>query len=193
MFYYISGTLVHKGMNFLVIDAGGVGYKLYSSLKTIEALPLNNPCKMFTYMHVREDVMDIFGFRDNEELSAFEMLISVNGVGPKAALSILSAVTPAELFTAIASGDHKTLTKAQGVGGKLAQRVVLELKDKLSGIAVSDIDIPVNHDSGARSSAVQALISLGYTAGDSQKAVDRAMQTETALENIIREALKLMM
>lgn len=193
MFYYISGTLVHKGLNFLVIDAGGVGYKLFASAKTIEALPLNNPCKMFTYMHVREDIMDIFGFRDNEELSAFEMLISVNGVGPKAGLAILSAVSPAELFSAIAAGNHKELTKAQGVGGKLAQRIVLELKDKLSGATIPEIEIPVSGNPSDRTSAVSALVSLGYTAGDAQKAVDRAMQSETKLENIIREALKLMM
>ena len=196
MFYYISGTLTHKDINFVVIDAGGVGYKLFASAKSIEPLLLNQPCKMFTYMYIREDAMDIFGFPSAEELSTFEMLIAVSGVGPKAALAVLSAMSAQELMTCVATGDHKSITKAQGIGPKMAQRIVLELKDKVKNIAVDPIittsDLP-HTDRTTETNAVNALLTLGYSAQDAQRAVTLAMESETKLENVIREALKLMM
>ena len=195
MFYYISGTLVHKDPNFAVIDAGGVGYKIYSSTRVLEPLSMNLPCKMFTYMYVREDAMDIFGFPALEELSAFEMLLSVSGVGPKAALAVLSVLSASELIVCIATDDHKSITKAQGVGPKMAQRIVLELRDKVKNVSADPVilDKTAPGDRSVESNAVNALISLGYSGPDAQRAVSLAMQKEEKLENIIREALKLMM
>ena len=195
MFYYLSGNMVHKDLSFAVIDVGGVGYKVFSSLKSLETLPLNQPCKMYTYMYIREDAMDIFGFPTTEELSAFEMLLSVSGVGPKAALAVLSVMSVSELIVCISTNDHKPITKAQGVGPKMAQRIILELKDKIGSISADPI-IPSKASSADRStetSAVNALVSLGYSGSDAQRAVAFAMEKEDKLENIIREALKLMM
>ena len=195
MFYYISGTLAHKDLNFVVIDAGGVGYKLYASAKSVESLPLNQPCKMFTYMYIREDAMDIFGFPTVEELSAFEMLISVSGVGPKAALSVLSALSSSELILCIATDDYKSITKAQGVGPKMAQRIILELKDKVKSISANPIvpETVSRVDRSVESNAINALLSLGYNGSDAGRAVRAAMEKEDKLEDIIREALRLMM
>ncbi len=193
MFYYISGTLVHKDINFVVIDAGGVGYKLFASEKTIGKLLLNEPCKMLTYSNIREDAFDIFGFWDREELSAFEMLIAINGVGPKAGLAILSCFSPSELFSVIAAGDYKPLTKAPGIGAKVSQRIVLELKDKLKGTAIP-LETTVRPENRTlKDNAVSALLTLGYSSNDAQKAVGAVVKEDSKLEDVIREALKQMM
>ena len=132
MFYYLSGTVTHIEPYLAVIDCGGVGYACRTTSYTLSALKKGDKGKLFTHLNVREDAMELYGFATQEELNLFQQLISVSGVGPKAALSILSASTPANLALSIITGDEKALTCAQGSGKKIAQRVILELKDKLA-------------------------------------------------------------
>ena len=132
MFYYLSGTVAHVEPYLAVIDCGGVGYACRTTSYTLSALKKGEKGKLFTYLSVRQDGVDLFGFATQEELNLFQQLTSVSGVGPKAALSILSASTPANLALSIITGDEKALTVAQGIGKKIAQRIILELKDKLA-------------------------------------------------------------
>ena len=132
MYYYVSGQVAHVEPYLAVIDCGGVGYACRTTAYTISQIKKGDRAKLFTYLSVREDAMDLYGFFSQEELKLFQQLISVSGVGPKAALAILSSSTPANLAMSIITGDEKTLTRAPGVGKKIAQRVILELKDKLA-------------------------------------------------------------
>ncbi len=191
MYYYIRGTLVQKSDNFIVVDAAGVGYMIYTSLNSIAgAGETGREITVYTYLHVREDVMDLFGFTTVEEKNMFLRLISASGVGPKAALAILSVTTPSKLALAVATGDVKTITKASGVGPKLAQRVILELKDKMTAeeldITAEDGDYEIPSDN--KSEAISALIVLGYGAADAQKAV-RGIDGSLGVEEIIKKAL----
>ena len=174
MYYYIKGTLVQKNDNYIVVDANGVGYMIYTSLNSMEnAGEVGKKITIYTYLHVREDVMDLFGFTTIEEKNMFMQLISVSGVGPKAALSILSVTTPAKFAVAVITNDVKTITKASGVGPKMAQRVILELKDKMKTDEL-EIDFEDESDdilSDNRSEAISALVVLGYSSNDAQKAV----------------------
>ncbi len=192
MYYYISGRLAHKDENFIVIDAGGVGYKIYTSLTSIQSAGgIGNNITMYTHLYVREDTQDLYGFVTQEEKSMFLSLLSVSGVGPKAALSILSAAPPAKLAAAVIMGDVKTVTKAQGVGPKLASRIILELKDKLKNedlqldefIGDSETEITDNI-----SEAISALVVLGYSAQEAKKAVKSAGVNDS-VEEIIKKAL----
>lgn len=193
MFYYIKGTAALKGANFAVIDAGGVGYRVFTSATSLSRIETGAKVTMYTYMYVREDTMNIYGFSTNEELSMFEHLISVNGVGPKAALSILSAAPPERFALAVVTGDTKLITKAQGVGPKLAQRIILELKDKMktedlpSSAAVQYEELPEMSDS--LSEAVSALMVLGYSQAEAQAAVSKCSPTDE-VELIVKQALK---
>lgn len=195
MYYYIKGTLVQKGDNYLVVDANGVGYMIYTSLTSIADVgETGRNVTMYTYLHVREDVMDLYGFATVEEKNMFMNLISVSGVGPKAALAILSVTTPAKFAVAVVTNDVKTITKASGVGPKMAQRVILELKDKLK---TEDIDIDMDEDIGEipsdnRSEAISALIVLGYSPNDAQKAV-KGIDGTLSVEEIIKKALSSLM
>lgn len=191
MYYYVKGTLVQKGDNYLVIDAGGVGYMIYTSLTSISSAgETGERITMYTYLHVREDVMDLFGFTSIEEKNMFIHLISVSGVGPKAALAILSVTTPAQFAVAVVTNDVKTITKAAGVGPKMAQRVILELKDKLKKeeleIDFADEESEIFSDN--KSEAVSALVVLGYNVHDAQRAVKRIDGT-LEVEDIIKKAL----
>ena len=132
MYYYISGQVAHVEPYLAVIDCGGVGYACRTTSYTLSQIKKGDKAKLFTYLSVREDAMDLYGFFSQEELKLFQQLISVSGVGPKAALAILSASSPANLAMSIITGDEKALTRAPGVGKKIAQRVILELKDKLA-------------------------------------------------------------
>ena len=197
MFYYLSGTVAHVEAYLAVIDCGGVGYACRTTAYTLSSLKKGDKGKLFTYLNVREGVMELYGFSTQEELNLFQQLISVNGVGPKAALSILSATTPANLAMSIITGDEKALTCAQGIGKKIAQRVILELKDKLAkgqtlaaggasaGAAVTVI--PQNK----LSEASAALAVLGYTQGEINLAL-KDVDMEQPLEQVIRQALKKM-
>ena len=199
MFYYVSGLVAHIEPSLAVIDCGGVGYACRTTSYTLGSIQQGKQAKLFTYLNVREDAMELFGFATTEELNLFQKLISVTGVGPKAALSILSANSPANLALAIITGDEKPLTMAQGIGKKIAQRIILELKDKLakgqmnlagesyggSGVTI----IPENKTS----EAAAALAVLGYSQGEIQTALKGIDLDSMTLEQIIKAALKKMM
>ena len=200
MYYYVSGEVAHVEPYLAVIDCGGVGYAFRTTTFTLSQIKKGDKAKLFTYLSVREDAMDLYGFASSEELKLFQQLISVSGVGPKAALSILSAGTPANLALAIITGDEKALTAAAGVGKKLAQRIILELKDKLAkGQTVSAAGesvagpavtiIPQNK----LSEASAALAVLGYSQAEMNVALKGIDIDNQSLEQIIRLALKNMM
>ena len=206
MFYYISGALAYSTPNTAVIDAGGVGYKLTISQTTFEALPRSIKgeevkAKLYTYMAVREDGIELFGFHSETELSSFKMLLSVSGVGPKAAMSILSLLTPEKFALAVCTEDRKTISKASGIGPKTAARIILELKDKL--MKSSDIDTTLAEGisqptaalptSGKLSEAQDALMVLGYTRAEAQSALKSIDTQSKDLETIIKLALKQLM
>ena len=135
MFEYIRGILQYKGTDFCVIDVNGVGFKIYTSHITVAGIgDSGNTVTLYTYMNVKEDEISLFGFASREELSVFNMLISVSGVGPKMGIAVLAAMSPSEFSLAVATGDFKAISKSKGVGPKLAQRIVLELKDKISSV-----------------------------------------------------------
>lgn len=193
MYYYINGEYVHKGENFIVIDAGGVGYKIYTSLLAMSAMPeFGRKVKVYTHFYVREDTEDLYGFPTEEELSLFLNLISVSGVGPKAALAILSAATPPELTLAIIKKDVKVITKAAGVGPKLAERVILELKNKIKNIDALPGDFADVESTDSGSEAVEALVSLGYSEQEAKKAIG-LLDNTLSVEETIKEALKKLM
>ena len=191
MYYYIKGTFVQKNDNYIVVDANGVGYMIYTSLNSMQNTgEIGKKITIYTYLHVREDVMDLFGFTTIEEKNMFMQLISVSGVGPKAALSILSVTTPAKFAVAVITNDVKTITKASGVGPKMAQRVILELKDKMKTDEL-EIDLEDESDdilSDNRSEAISALVVLGYSSNDAQKAI-KGIDGTLSVEEIIKKAL----
>lgn len=207
MFYYISGKLAHLESGVAVIDAGGVGYKLTISGTTYDAMPPNRSVKeppqvlLYTYMAVREDGIELFGFSSEDELASFKMLITVSGVGPKAAISILSELTPTKLAIAICSDDKKAISRANGVGPKSAARIVLELKDKLKGQSFSDSDgetisaeeLSATTPSGKRKDAEDALTVLGYSRNEASAALRSIDVDSLELDEIIRLALKKLM
>ncbi len=199
MFYYLSGKVAHTEAGLAVIDCGGVGYACRTTSFTLAALTRGEQAKLFTYLNVREDAMELYGFHTMEELRCFRLLISVSGVGPKAALSILSGTTPTNLVMAIVTGDQKVLTAAPGVGKKIAQRIILELKDKLAKEqteatgevygGTGNTAIPENK----RSEATAALAVLGYSQSEINTALRGLPLDSLSLEDIIRQALKKMM
>lgn len=203
MFYFISGKLTHLEPTFAVVDAGGIGYKLTISGTTHADMPahltVSEPpyVKLFTYMSVREDGIEMFGFSKEEELSSFKLLITVSGVGPKAAISILTQLTPQKLAIAICTDDKKAIAKANGVGPKTAARIVLELKDKLQKETVFEADelkltdeVISSAPSTKRKDAEDALSVLGYSRSEAASAL-RGMDIENLeLDDIIRLALK---
>jgi len=199
MFYYVSGTVAHMGPYLAVIDCGGVGYACRTTNTTQAQLRVGEKGKLYTYLHVREDAMDLYGFATQEELNLFELLLSVSGVGPKAALSILSASTPANLALSIITGDEKALTCAPGIGKKIAQRVILELKDKLAkgqtiaaGESYGGTGVTVIPENKL-SEATAALAVLGYAQSEINAALKGIDMDSLTLEQIIKEALKKMM
>lgn len=201
MFYFIRGELVLIEQNFAVIDAAGVGYKLTVSGHTHAALP-RSPEKqksvtLYTYLSVREDGVELFGFATLEELNIYKLLISVSGIGPKAALSLLSFLSPEKIALAVCSEDKKLIAKAPGIGPKTAARIILELKDKLHADASADggetiVSAPANASGNHSAEAIDALMVLGFNrsaALDALKGIDPSEE----LEDIIREALKKLM
>lgn len=199
MFYYVSGTVAHMGPYLAVIDCGGVGYACRTTNTTQAQLRVGEKGKLYTYLNVREDAMELYGFATQEELNLFELLLSVSGVGPKAALSILSASSPANLALSIITGDEKALTCAPGIGKKIAQRVILELKDKLAkgqtvaaGESYGGTGVTVIPENKL-SEATAALAVLGYSQGEIGAALKGIDMDSLTLEQIIKEALKKMM
>ena len=199
MFYYLNGTVAHMGPYLAVIDCGGVGYACRTTNTTQAQLKVGEKGKLYTYLHVREDAMELYGFATQEELNLFQLLLSVSGVGPKAALSILSASTPANLALSIITGDEKALTCAPGIGKKIAQRVILELKDKLAkgqtiaaGESYGGTGVTVIPENKL-SEATAALAVLGYSQGEIGAALKGIDMDSLTLEQIIKQALKKMM
>ncbi len=208
MYYYIKGELVTATPSMAVIDAGGVGYKLTISENTYRALPRRAdkaaPVTLYTYLSVREDGIELFGFFDERELSSFKMLLTVSGVGPKAALSILSLLTPEKFALAVCTEDKKAISKASGVGPKTAARIILELRDKLMKERDIDRDLSVailDHSAdaaeapvrGKLSEAQDALLVLGYTRAEAQNALKDLDPSTLSVEDIIKVALKKLM
>ena len=195
MIYSVRGTVIHMEAGCAVIECGGVGYKCQTTINTLKKIKLNSEAMLYTYMNVRDDAVELFGFSSTSELSTFKMLISVSGVGPKAGLAILSELTPEQVAVAVASGDSKTITRAQGVGNKLAQRVILELKDKLKGVAASQEEFSVSESSspvfagGNITNAVAALAVLGYSSAEVMPILSRLDGSKT-VEQLIVETLK---
>ncbi len=193
MFYYISGTLVHKDANFAVVDASGVGYKIHTSMYSLGTMgDTGAEIKMYTFLYVREDTFDLYGFLSAEEMDLFQMLISVSGVGPKAALSLLSCMPPHRLAGAIVTGDSKLLTQAQGIGPKAAQRVILELKDKLKNEDMTEngsAGLVAAEAFGYSGEAAEALVMLGYSQSEAKRAL-AGVDMNQDIELIIKSALK---
>ncbi|MBR4014277.1 MAG: Holliday junction branch migration protein RuvA [Clostridia bacterium] len=201
MFYYINGKLAALESTFAVIDAGGVGYKMTVTYNTYVSLSASgaNTAKLYSYMAVREDDVELFGFYSLEELSAFKMLITVSGVGPKAAVSILSQLTPAKLAVAVCTEDKKAISQANGIGPKTAARIILELKDKLknqiSGEDLKDAptEIVTAGTSSKLSDAQDALAVLGYSRSEALTALKSIDTDNLELDEIIKLALKKLM
>ncbi len=194
MYYYIKGKYITKGDNFVVIEAGGIGYKIYTSAINLEKMPLpNETLMMFTYLYVREDTQDLYGFISNDEITLFLQLLSISGVGPKAALAVMSALTYEQLALAVMTNDSKALTKAQGIGPKAAQRIILELKDKLKTVDAlpEEIKTVSLEQQNSQSEAITALTVLGYSATEAKQAVS-GINHDMSVENIIKEALKIL-
>ncbi len=200
MFYYLEGTVAELLPYLAVIDCGGVGYACKTTNNTLSHLKKGQNGKVYTYLNVGEGVFDLYGFATQSELHTFRMLLGVSGVGPKAALAILSSGTPDALAMAIITGDEKTLTAAPGIGKKIAQRIILELKDKLAkesaatGLDFSSSGTSVNAVSftSKASEAAQALAVLGYSSAEVAVALKGVDVENLPLEEIIRQSLKKM-
>ena len=196
MFYSLRGKLIYKSENEIAIECAGVGYRCFVTMNTIANLPdEGNEVMVYTHLNVREDAMDLFGFSGKEELNCFKMLTSVSGVGAKMGIAILSSLSPNQIATAIASEDYKTLTVAPGVGNKLAQRIVLELRDKIGKVSESMVGSLGNIKIVAKSSNVQnaaeALSVLGYSQGEAMRILS-TLDENLKVEELIKGALKIM-
>lgn len=201
MIYSLNGRLAVKELNFAVVECGGVGYGCRTSYNTIAQLgETGSEVKLFTHLYLREDVAELFAFATQQELSCFRLLISVSGVGPKAAISILSDVTPEQFAFLVASGDSKAFTRTKGIGAKTAQRIVLELKDKISSESISGAftgaSVPSSAAAGRASSAsvseaLEALMVLGYSQGEASSILGK-LDPNLSTQELIKETLRLM-
>ena len=188
MFYHINGVVTDIEPNLVVLECGGVGYALNASLNTISSVRTGERVKLYTYEIIREDVHDLYGFASKSEKHCFELLLAISGVGPKAALSILSSNTPDGLALAVLNGDEKALTSAPGIGKRIAQRILLELKDKTPAVPASDAA------SAARSDAIAGLTVLGYSMPEINTALRKLPSIEgMSADQIIKAALRAMM
>ncbi len=197
MFKYLRGTVAKVEPNMVIMDVGGVGFGCNTSLITSSSVKAGEVATIYTYLHVREDILDLYGFCDEDELMCFKLLTSISGVGPKAALAILSVVTPSALTLAVATGDEKPLVAASGVGKKLAGRIILELKDKLakSAIELSDMSggTVASVSASSDNEAVAALGALGYGRDEINSALRGVDTSSMNVEDIIKLALARLM
>lgn len=190
----LNGKFLYADLTSVVVECGGVGYKCFVTKNTLYNIPsVGENIFLYTHLSVREDAMDLYGFRELDELNTFKLVTSVSGVGPKIGIALLSEFTPTRLCTAVASGDARILTAASGVGLKLAQRIVLELKDKVGDISGADMSVvsAVSKavSGGAASEAIEALISLGYSKSEASLAVGKLDENLSSSE-LIKQALK---
>ena len=195
MYYYVNGTVAEIGPNLAVIDCGGVGYACATTNYSLAQLKRGEQAKLYTYLHVREEIFDLYGFSTQAELSSFKMLLGVSGVGPKAALAILSSGTPDQLALSIVTGDEKSLTGVPGIGKKIAQRIILELKDKLAkeqtGFDARMGTLSPIPAGGKTQEAASALAVLGYSSQEISAAL-KGVDAALPVEEMIRIALKKM-
>ena len=200
MFYYLDGTVAEIAPYLAVIDCGGVGYACKTTNYTLSRMKKGQRGKLYTYLNVGEGIFELYGFATQAELGSFRLLIGVSGVGPKAALAILSTGTPDALAMAIITGDEKSLTAAPGIGKKIAQRIILELKDKLAKeSAATGLDfsgggaaVNVSAFTNKAAEAAQALAVLGYSSAEVSQALKGVDVEHLSLEEIIRQSLKKM-
>ncbi len=196
MIYSLTGILIEKTLENVVIDVQGVGFSIAVPSTVQGVLPApGEKCTLYTYLSVKEDALDLYGFADKAEQKAFKTLISVSGVGPKAGLSILSVLSPQKIALAVTTGDYKAFTAANGVGPKVAQRIVLELKGKFSnddvaGVSMADVSRTAV-STGSVSQAISALIALGYNQSQAALAVSK-LDAEQDVQSLIKQALKLL-
>ncbi|MBE5906642.1 MAG: Holliday junction branch migration protein RuvA [Lachnospiraceae bacterium] len=197
MYAFIKGRIDDISEGIVTIDVNGVGYEIFVPVSVLEQLPaVGNEVKLYTFLNVREDAMVLYGFSTREDKRIFQMLLGVSGIGPKGALSILSAMTPDELKFAILAGDDKQIAKAPGIGKKMAQKMIIELKDKLDlaealETSLTHSQITENASTSAKNDAISALTSLGYSATESMRAVSECeILPDMDVEAILKQALK---
>jgi Holliday junction DNA helicase RuvA len=197
MFSYISGTLAEKTQNYAVVDVHGIGFKLYTSATSLSDPNANcgDNVTFYTFMYIKEGIMDLYGFSTKAELSMFELLISVNGVGAKGAISILSLAAPEKIAVSIVTDDAAFIKKASGIGAKTAQRICLELKDKIANDAlvpdsICSVNLSSSGETSAAKDAAEALMALGYSRQEAVKAVSSVANPPDDAEALIKLALK---
>lgn len=201
MISYVRGELAAVETDKAVVDVGGIGYGVFMSQQSLGLLPpVGSEVKIYTYLNVREDLMQLFGFLSREDLEIFRLVIGVSGIGPKGGLNILSCLSPDELRFAVMAGDAKAISAAPGIGKKTAEKLILELKDKLriedvlehaahGGSAEGEVP-DASSDSSMQAEAVQALVALGYGSAESMRAVKKTAAECATVEDILKEALK---
>ena len=194
MIYQISGNLIAKHKDFVVIEVSGIGFKITSTTNTINTIKLEQKILLHTYMHVREDALDLYGFHSTLEREVFLLLIGISGIGPKLAITILSGILPDELKDKIISGDIASLTSIPGVGAKTAKRIIVELKDKFTKIEEGSLGFSDKLNSKLYNDALNALLSLGYSSQQSKQVLDHIANgkddNKQNIETIIKTALK---
>lgn len=194
MIGFVEGIIEYIDVDKIVVNNNGVGYNVFMPASQIDTLNVDETVRVFTYLNVREDAMQLFGFLTRDDLEVFKLLITVNGIGPKGGLAVLSTITTDDLRIAVISEDARAISKAPGIGAKTAQKVIIELKDKLNLEDVlepkSDANFQVN-DNNSMSEAVMALVALGYSQADAYRAVKSIDNIEELdVENVIKMALK---
>ena len=194
MIYSLTGKVIALDQNGLAVQCGGIAFFCFSTMNTLKNVALNKETTVYTYLNVREDAMELYGFATPNELDAFRQLITVSGVGPKAAIAILSVLTPDKLALSIASGDAKSITKAQGVGAKIAQRIILELKNKFTADLTDEQSeilgaVQVTAQAENSGEAIEALVQLGYSRSEAAMVLWKLDNT-LPVEELIRQALK---
>lgn len=200
MYSYIKGTLEEITAGQIVVDNNGIGYQIQAPANMIDYLPSKGEeVKIYTYLHVKEDAMSLFGFLTKDDLKIFQLLLGVNGIGPKGALGILSALSTDELRFAVLAGDSKAIAKAPGIGAKTAQRIILELKDKLNLEDVLDdkLETPKSmvssEEKSVKNEAIQALVALGYSSSEALSVISKIeISEDTSVEDVLKAALKQM-
>ncbi|MBT4723041.1 Holliday junction branch migration protein RuvA [Candidatus Falkowbacteria bacterium] len=187
MLSYIKGQVKLKTEQFLIVENAGIGYKVYVSADLLLELKVGDEVELYTYQHVREDALMLFGFKNYDQLQLFELLISISGVGPKTALGVFAVAEPADIKSAIVNEDASVLKKVSGIGAKTAERIVLELKNKVTG----DFgEIKTKEELSGDVDSIEALVSLGYSANDAREALKQVDKTITNPSDKVREALK---
>ena len=193
MISYVKGTVAYIRNDCIVVDNNGIGYNIQVSSSTASAVVMEKEVQIYTYMNVKENELSLFGFLTKEELNMFNLLISVNGVGPKSAVAMLGALSPSQLALAIATEDIKALSVGQGIGKKIAQRIALELKDKVGADTITtgvELVQKVDVATGERAEALSALMALGFTKNEAENAIKAVFVNGMATEEIISKALK---